>query len=73
MTTKNSRPLRPSAEQPERPADPGPEFRAKRAEHPKAQKDASSRNLLFCTRCGIPSDDAEFCPNCGMRRCATCS
>jgi hypothetical protein len=35
--------------------------------------DARGQCLLFCLRCGLPSDGrCEFCRRCGAKRCVSC-
>lgn len=38
-----------------------------------AQADVRGQCLLFCNRCGQPSDGrSEFCQRCGAKRCVNC-
>ena len=46
---------------------------AEPADEPGPQPDSRGQCLLFCPRCGLPSDGrSEFCRRCGARRCVNC-
>jgi hypothetical protein len=40
---------------------------------PSSPPEIRGQCLLFCNRCGMPSDGrSEFCQRCGAKRCVNC-